>query len=117
MISVEHLFGMLHVVVIVRINAPGQVEHGVQIVQLGGVVGRKSMHMFEPFHLFLKPLSYGLSPLFILGAVPQFLNRFLIVIVGTQVFLDGLHLLLQEILTLPLVDLLSRTTTNICFDG
>ena len=116
-VSVEHLFGVLHIVVILGIDAPRQLQKRVQIIQLGRVVRRENMHMFKAFEFFLKPLSYAFRPLFGLGAFTQLLDRLLVIIVRTKVFFDGLHLLLEEILTLPLVDLLSRTTTNIRFDG
>ena len=75
------------------------------------------MHVFQPLQLLLKPRCYHLRPGFGLGAFTQFLNRFLVVIVCPQVLLDGLHLLLKEVLTLPLIDLLGRTTTDIRFDS
>ena len=74
------------------------------------------MHVFEAFQLLLKLCSDSLRPLLFFGTFPQFLDCFLVVIVGSEVFLDGLHLLLQEVLALPLVNLLGRTTTDIRLD-
>ena len=115
MISVQHLLRVLHVVVILRINSPRQIQQRVQIVQLSGVVRRESMHVLEAFELFLKLLSNRYRPYFLFGALTQFLDRLFVVI--AKVFLDGLHLLLQEILALLLVDFLSRSTTDIGLDG
>ena len=116
-IAIQHLFRVLHVVVILRINTPRQLQHRVQIVQLGRVVRRKNMHMLETFNSLLELLTYGLRPQFLLRPLTQFLSSLLILVVVPKVLLDGLHLLLQEILALLLVDLLGGTTTDIGLDG
>ena len=115
-IAVQNLLGVVHVVVIVRINAPRQLQHRVQIIELGGVIRREHMHVLEPFDFFLELLSHALVPFLFLCPRAQFLYSLFVVVVVAQVFFDGLHLLLQEILPLPLVDFLGGTAAHIGLD-
>ena len=116
-ISVQNLLRVLHVVVILGINTPWQLQHRLQIIQLGGVVRRVHMHVFEPFEFFLKLCSHRFRPGFVFRTLAQFLYGLFVAVFVAKVLFDGLHLLLQEILTLPLIDLLSRTTTHIRLDN
>ena len=75
------------------------------------------MHVFEPFEFFLKLCSHRFRPSFVFRTLAQFLYGLLVAVLIAKVLFDGLHLLLQEILPLPLIDLLCRTTTHIRFDN
>ena len=61
-VSVEHFLRVRHVEIIFRIDAPRQLQHRLQIVELSGVVGGVKCHVLHALHLFLEGVCHALRP-------------------------------------------------------
>ena len=106
MVLIEFLFDLLEVEVILAIMFPWQAQEGVEVAVLHRVVGRLRVEPFQLLHLFLEHSLNGIAPLLFRCAGIQFVQ----VLVGrAQFLLYGAYLLLQEVFTLLLRQVFSRT--------
>ena len=72
-------------------------------------------HPFQPLKFLLKGRLNRFRPYFFLGALAQLTDRLCARV--TQILLDRLNLLLQEILALLLIHRLMRPLADVRFDG
>ena len=112
MVVVENLLRTLQIEVVVRIFAPRQVHHRLQIVHLHAVFRSLRVEHVE-FVEFLEEHFLDILR-------PVLAKRFRLKLVAfgrtvtvAQLFLDVLDLLLQEVLTLLLVDVLARLGADV----
>ena len=113
MVVVEFLLDLLEVEVVLSVGIPGQVEHIVQISILHRVVGRLGIEALQFAQFLVKLLLHVLAPLHLQAALVQFVD---VVNVGTQLLLDGADLLLQEVFTLLLREVLTGTFLDVGLD-
>ena len=106
MVFIENGSGLLEVYIVLAILIPGQVEDVVEIAILYRVIGGLGMESFQLTHLFFKDFSYIFTPEFLSATIAQLLHL-LFYAIASQLLLDSAYLLLQEVLTLLLVDTLS----------
>ena len=104
MVGIELLLDLLQVKVILGIGVPRQVQHIVEICILHRIVRGLGIESFQLPEFFLKVLLDILVPLHFVGAFLEFVD---IVDVGTQFLLNRAYLLLQEVVTLLLRQLLA----------
>ena len=107
MIAVEDALGVRQAEVVATVRAPRQADDRLHVLRLDGVVGRLWVDALQLGQLLFERLADLLGPLFLLGLRAQ-LADLDVVHVTAQLLLDGLHLLLQEVLLLLLVDVLMR---------
>ena len=114
MVVVQHLFGILHVQVVLRVNAPRQIGHRLQVSELRLVFGHLRIHALQFFHFARK---HGLH-LIRHYATGQFflqvesVRSFII----AQFTLNLLHLLAQEKVLLLFIEFIPRTHLDIMFE-
>ena len=103
MVAVEYALCTLQVEIVLGILAPRQIDHCLQIVELNAVVGALRIEHVELVEFLSEHLLHVFAPKLCLGFLFQFLalGRTLTV---AQFLLDILNLLLQEVLTLLLVE-------------
>ena len=103
MVLVKHLLCVLQVKIVIRDLAPWQVEHEVDVIVLYAVVRRARVITFELCHLLLEDLLHSRAPELFLSTGAE-LRKFLNII-HSELFLDGLELVVEIIFPLLLVDL------------
>ena len=106
-VSVQYLLGMLQIKIIFAVFVPRKIYECLHILGLNREIGALRMQPLQLSYFFFEGLGNFGRP-FLLGCFG--LQRFylLLVDVSTQLLLNGLDLLLQEILSLLLVDILMR---------
>ena len=114
MVLVKDFARFAEVEVVFAVFVPRQIYKEFQVVELHGVVGCHGVGALQFFQLFVEEICGFLAPFLLGGALFQ---RFHILLRrgSAQFFLDGFHLLVQEILTLLLVHLLARLVLNLVF--
>ena len=110
-ILVQRFLGISQTQIIRCINTPWQTHHGLQVVQLYAVIRRLRMHTLQLIHFFQECAFYLFIPFYGFRFFPHFLY-FLLLISTTQLILNSFNLLLQEIFTLLLVNVLAGTHLN-----
>ena len=98
-VIIEFLLYLFEIKVVFGIGVPRQVEHIVEVGVLYRVVGRLGVEAFQFAQLFFELFLYVLVPFHLVASLLQLLN---VVDIGTQFFLDGTYLLLQEVVALLL---------------
>ena len=58
MVAVEHLLRMIQVEVILTVFVPWQIDNGLHILRLHGIIGRLGMNPLKTFHLLLENRRY-----------------------------------------------------------
>ena len=96
---------MSQIEIVRRIGFPRQIDDCLHILHLHRIIGRLRMQALQLPHLFLKSLCHGSRPFLDKSLIFQVLD-FPVIGISTQLFLDGLDLLLQEIFLLLLVQIL-----------
>ena len=103
---------MLQAQVVLGTFIPRQIHQGLEIVELGGVVWTLWVKRIEFLEFFLEGFLHILVPFLGLSLVENlfFLRTH---IVAAQLFLDVLELLLQEVFTLLLVDVVLGLSSDV----
>ena len=115
MILVENLAGFLQVEVVLAVFVPRQVEHQLQIVELHGVLGRHEVGALQFLELLLEDVGGLLVPFLLRRPLAQVIE---VLLRGrsAEFFLDGLHLLVEDVLALLFLHLLVRLGVDLVFD-
>ncbi len=106
MIPVQNAAGPFQVEVVGGILVPRQIQQGIQVIQLRGILGRMLADAFQLGQFLIEHSCRFFVPFLLDGPVLHFL-QVLFLHAPAQFVLDGLDLLLQEILPLLLVDVLA----------
>ena len=101
-VLVQHRLGVGQIEVVIGDFIPRKLEHHVQIVGLHAVLTALRVHPFQLSKLFVKGFAGVVGPVFVRRFGALLLNFFL-QRVGSQLILDGLHLLVEEEFALLLV--------------
>ena len=111
MVAVQYLLGALQIHIVLRIFAPRQVDQRLQVVQQYVEVGRVLVQLIQFLSLLVEELLNVLRPFLLFGLLQQFLllRGTLVAHFGLQV----LDLLLQEVVTLLLVNIITRLVADI----
>ena len=104
-VAVEHLLSMREVEVVFAVFVPRQTDDGLHILHLHGVVRRLLIEPLQLAHLLLEHFSHVCRPFLLLRLLTKIFYLY-VVDITSQLFLDGLYLLLEEILALLLVQVL-----------
>ena len=115
MVLVENLAGLLQVEVVLAVFVPRQVEQQLQVVELHGVLGRHEVGALQFLELLIEEVGGLLVPLFRGRAFAKLVK----VLLGgrpAKFLLDGLHLLVEDVLALLLLHLLVRLGMDPVFD-
>ncbi len=104
MVLVEHRLAVEDVEVLLVHLAPGQVDEGVEVRADDGGLGRAARHLVQPVDLLEGPLLGVIGHVLGLDLAAEVVG--LAFLAGTELLLDGLHLLAQVVLTLVRVHLL-----------
>ena len=102
MIVVEYPGGFFQVVGIFGVFIPGKVEHQVEVIVHHRIIRSGRVHAFQFLDAFAEHFPGSRCPFFVLGFLEHFFHFGRVL--STQFVLDGLHLLLQEILPLLFVE-------------
>ena len=115
MIVIEDALRILYVQIVFCELVPRHCEQGLQVVELRGIVGRMHAHALQFVNFALKHFGHIGAPFLVLGTLTES------VCLGfcgvTQLLLDGMHLLLQVVFTLVLVDLFFGFFLDLLLDG
>ena len=114
MILVQGLFGIHDAQVIGGIYPPRQSQQGLQISKLHIVIGRLRIDAFQLGYLLFKKLGHFLAPLIFGTLCTQFFH--FAILSATQLILNVLDLLLQEVFALLAIDVLACTHLDRLFD-
>jgi len=105
-VAVEDLPGHLDVEIVGRVDAPGHRGRPLQIVAGHPVLRRAGFEDRQFLHLLLDPLQDRLGGVQCLQTLLEHLDvGAAVILLDAQLLLDGLHLLAQEELALPDIDL------------
>ena len=115
MVFVEDLAGLFQVEVVLAVFVPRQVEQQLQVVELHGVVRRHVVGALQFLELFLEEVGGLLVPFLFRGAFAQLVEVFLRGR-SAEFLLDGLHLLVEDVLALLFLHLLVRLGVDLVFD-
>ena len=107
MIPIQYPTGMIQVKIVCRIGFPWQTDNGLYILHLHRIIRRLRMQALQLMKFFVENLGNGLRPYLISCFVLQLLY-IPIIHAATQLFLDRLDLLLQEIFLLLLINIFLR---------
>ena len=110
MVGIEHRPRLVQVEPILRLLTPGQVEHRVEPGSDPGVLGRLLTHPLETVDLAIDGLRDVVGELSLFELGPIFGGG---VAVLTQLFLDCIELLAEDVLLLPLFDPLGRIVADL----
>ena len=114
MVGVQYLLRMLQIQIVLRTVVPRQVQHLMQVIRLHRIIGRLRIQAFHLVQLLVEQLPYILVPLLFCRAFLQLLEL-LVRRITAQLILDGLDLLVEEILPLLLVDVRLHLLLDIVF--
>ena len=103
MILIQHLLSILQIQIVIGHLPPREVKHKLDIVVLNAVVRRTGIVPLQLCHLLVEYLLHGSRPELFLRTGTE-LGEFLDII-HSELFLDGLELVVEIILPLLLVDL------------
>ena len=115
-VGVQHLAGRLHVDPLLGVLAPGQLQHGIQVIAQNGGLGGAEGLLLQPVHLFRELVRHLLGQLGLGDALAVLGN--LAVAAGTllpQLLLKNLELLPQNIVPLAAGELLPHLALHLLF--
>ena len=115
MVLVQDLLRVLQVQVVLRLLAPGQVEHELDVVVLDAVVGGTGVVLLQARHLLLEDGLHRLGPLLRGGPLAE-LREFL-ALVHAQFLLDGAELVVEVVFALLLVDVAADLLVDLLLDA
>ena len=101
-IFIKHLLDLLQIEVVFCKFAPGQIEQRFEVVQSDGVLGYLRIHAAEFVNLAGESVRHVFGPLFLHGPGNQRIY-FLFLRVLAQLLLNGLQLLVKEVVALLLL--------------
>ena len=101
MVLIKNLLGILKVKVINRFLTPRKIQHELDIIVLDAVIRRRGVISFKLVHLLFEDGLNLRRPLLFLSTGSEL--RKLFHIVHSKLFLDGLELIVKEILSLLLI--------------
>ena len=115
MVLVQHLAGLVEVEVVFAVFVPRQVHKQLQVVELYGVVGGHRVGALQFLQLLLEDFCRLLVPFLFRAA----LLEGEVILLGrgaAQLLLDGLHLLVEEVLTLLAVEFVLGLVLNLVLE-
>ena len=111
MVFVEHSFCIVQIVIVAGVVLPWQGKQGIEVGQLHAVIPNLWIHPLQLHHLLQEILEHFCTPGLLMAPLPQITDHHGL-LPTTQFILNGLELLLQEVLTLLLIDIFARTHLN-----
>ena len=115
MVIVKHLLGVGQIEVVFSNFVPRQLQKGRDISVFYIVVGRRRVQPLQLLQLLLESFGHLLRPFLAFGGFPQ-LRDVLVVRVHSQLFLDGLKLVVKVVFALLLVDFALHLVLDVLAD-
>ncbi len=114
MVCIQHLLSMLQIQIILGHVVPWQIQHEFDVIVLHAVFRGRRIVFLELGQFFFELGGHFLRPLLLLRLLAELIE--FLIIIHSQLFLDGTKLVVQVILPLLLIYVAFHLLVNLLLD-